>query len=165
MLSLLAGPPHHPTPSIHLQTSSLFSIPPPHEVSPLSLMFSTATIATAITTAMGGMATGSKAQTMILTMAMATAATIKTKITIVITIIIALQLFPDGYRNSDNDSEGGDNDNHDCDRDGDCYSCAMTTTATTASQRQPRQWLLLRLQPLRLLLRLRDGGHGNAMTQ
>jgi hypothetical protein len=74
MLSLLAGPPRHPTPPIHLQTSSLFSIRPPHEVSPLSLMFSTVTIATAITTAIGGMAMGLKAQTMMMTMAMATAA-------------------------------------------------------------------------------------------
>ncbi len=145
MLSLLAGPPRHPTPPIHLQTSSLFSIPPPHEVSPLSLMFSTATIATAIMTAMGGMVTGWKAQTMMMTMAMATAATIKTTMTIAITIIIASQLFPDGYRYSDDDSEGGNDDNHNCDRDGNCYGCTMTATATTTSQQWPQQWLLLRL--------------------
>ncbi len=124
-----------------------------------------ATIATAITKAMGGMATGLKAQTMIMTMAMATAVTIKTTMTIVITIIIASQLFPDGYHYSNNDSEGGNNDDHDCDRDGDCYGCAMTAMATTTSQQRPRQWLLLQSRPLRLLLRLRNGGHGNAMTQ
>jgi hypothetical protein len=143
MLSLLAGLPCHPTPPIHLRTSSLFSIPPPHEVSPLSLMFSTATIATAITTAMGGMATGSKAQMMMMMMAMATAATIKTTMTIAIAIIIASQLFLDGYQYSDNNSEGGNDDNHDCNRDGNCYGCTMTATATTMSQQWPRQWLLL----------------------
>ena len=57
--------------------------------------------------------------------------------------------------------KGADND----DDDGNGHGCAMTATATTTSQRRPQQWLLLRLQPLRLLLRLRDGGHGNAMTQ
>jgi hypothetical protein len=164
MLSLLARPPRHPTPPIHLPTSSLFSIPPPHEVSPLSLMFSMATIATAITTAMGGMATGSKAQTMMMMMAMATAARIKTTTTIAITIIIASQLFPDGDRYSDDEGESGDDDNHDCNRDGDRYGCAMTATATTTSRRRPRQWSLLQLQPLWLLLRLRNGGHGDAMT-